>query len=545
MSGARRWAAVTSLCAIAIASAATGIGNGFTYDDIPIIAQNGRAHDLAHVWRRFGESYWPPAAGGGRLYRPMPIAAYDVEWALGHGSPVVFHLANILLYAAVTLAVFALARRLMPAPAAWLSAALFAAHPVHAEAVANMVGQAELLAALPFVVAVWYYLGVRADSKTPSPGALGVLGALYLAGCLAKEHAVMLPGVLMAAELTVIDDRRGWRERTRALAPGAVALVAVGVAFLIVRTRIIGAFVGDSAMLALMGSTRSDRVLTMLGATREWLRLLLWPARLAAIYSPPQIAIRHAVDAMVVAGAFVVASCAAFVIVARRVYPVVAFGVAWVAVVLLPVSNLVAPTGILLAERTLFLPSVGLVLAVGGIVAAALPRVRRWSPMWRVVPVVGTGIVLTIGIWRSAIRQPVWRDDRTLFTTTVSDAPESYAAHFAYASMLFKAGDVEAAKREGWLALGLYGGDPMPAYTLGTQYWRAGRCDVAEPMLRQALSLVPPLYNARVKLEDCLMRRKDWAGARAAALVGIERGPNRAHFRQLLASVDSAARASQ
>ena len=56
-------------------------------------------------------------------------------------------------------------------------------------------------------------------------------------------------------------------------------------------------------------------------------------------------------------------------------------GIAWTAVALLPVSNLILPTGILLAERTLYLASVGAMLAVAGLSERAgggYPR-DHWS----------------------------------------------------------------------------------------------------------------------------------------------------------------------
>src|SRR5258708_31525497 len=112
-------------------------------------------------WGRFfGMASWP-AQWGNEGYRPLTILAYSLEWAAGHGKPWLFHAVNIGMYAAISVAVFYLAETCLPFAAAWVAAALFAVHPVHVEAVASVVGQSELLAALFMIPAVALYIRRR------------------------------------------------------------------------------------------------------------------------------------------------------------------------------------------------------------------------------------------------------------------------------------------------------------------------------------------------------------------------------------------------
>ena len=125
------------------------------------------------------------------------------------------------------------------AGAAIVAALLFAVHPVHVEAVGNIVGQSELLVALLLSLAVVIY--VRARQAGPLSARDGIVVAgLYLLGLMAKEHAVVLPGLLVIAEFLLIEDATPIRQRAERLLPALLAQVAVLVVFWTVRTMVTG-----------------------------------------------------------------------------------------------------------------------------------------------------------------------------------------------------------------------------------------------------------------------------------------------------------------
>src|SRR4029079_14975830 len=96
------WIAIALLAVLASLS---GIRNGFALDDVHIIFENHRVHALSEAWRFFGQTYWPPEEGAS-LYRPLTMLAFAVQWVVGNGSPLAFHLTNIVLYAAVSVALY-------------------------------------------------------------------------------------------------------------------------------------------------------------------------------------------------------------------------------------------------------------------------------------------------------------------------------------------------------------------------------------------------------------------------------------------------------
>ncbi|MFL5582003.1 MAG: tetratricopeptide repeat protein [Gemmatimonadaceae bacterium] len=533
-----------SVVLLAVAASATSLGNGFTYDDVPIIKENGRVHALANALRIFAQTYWPPSEGEG-LYRPLTSLGFLAQWVASGGAPWLFHLVNVLLYAGASLAVLTLAARLLPLPAAWVAAALFAVHPVHVEVVGNVVGQAELWVALTSTLATAAYLRLRARQLAGEPPgrlAVGVL-LLYAAACLAKEHGVTLPALLLAAELTVVAAQARAvtaRQRLRQVAPLFVALAVIGVAFVLVRSLIVGGFVGDEPHIAFNNRPVATRLWTMLGVFGEWLRLLFWPAHLAAIYSPPGTPVHDGFAPELLLPLAALAGVLALAAWAWRRRPVLALGLAWMAVTLLPTSNLLFSTGLLLAERTLFVPSVGFALALGDLAVWVIGRARaEGSATVRVMA--GTlAALLALGVARSAIRQPVWKDNATLFRQASLDEPLSYRAQYAQGGMLFLAGQKIEGERHMRLAMKLMPNDTDVKVDLAREYRVAGICGPALELYRDALHHTPKRPDARVGLVACLLREARFDEAREEARRGVEIGYQKDAFKKLLAIADSA-----
>jgi hypothetical protein len=300
------------------------------------------------------------------------VLAFKIESTLGGGSAMPFHITNILLYALAAVLVFALARRVLPTRVAWLTAALFAVHPVHVEAVANVVGQSELLVAVFLLPALILYIDDRRAGEL-KPRTIAAICLLYLAACFSKEHGVVLPALLGVAELTIIDDERPWREKIARLRPVYLALAALALAFIAVRARVLSDHgIGGFAPFTPFSSlhiTWFQRALTALGVVPQWLRLFYWPAHLSAEYGPPDIDIAQRLTFMQIPGIFILGATLAFAVILRRRRPAVSFGIAFACITLLPSSNFILPAGIVLAERTLFLPSVGALLVLGAVVA--------------------------------------------------------------------------------------------------------------------------------------------------------------------------------
>ena len=543
--GAGGWwlAAVSSIAVLALLASGIGVTNQFTYDDKYIIQGNAALHSLGNVWGAFRSSYWPKAWGGDG-YRPFTMAAFTLEWAIGGGAPWVFHVVNVALYAATSVALFALAQLILPLWAAWLAAALFAVHPVHVEAVANTVGQSELWVALAALVAVFLY--VRARQAGPlSVRVAAVIVALYGLACLSKEHGIVLPALLLVTEALVVRDARAFGARWRELRPFALALVAVAMGFLWARSTVLASheFAGFEPVVAFqtLRVGTADRILTMFGVVPIWIRLFLWPARLSSEYAPPDVEIAQGASITQLPGFLLLCAVLGLAVALWRRRPVVSYGIAWIVIALLPTSNFLVPTGIILAERTLLLPSVGAMLAVAAaLVWLAEDRRVTWRREWAVA--VGA-LVIAAGAIRSAMRSRVWHDNDKLFRQAVVDAPMSYRAHYMLGAWAFEQRRKREGEQEYHRALTLFPYDPFVAYNLARQYREVGLCAQALPFFRWAYELDPGMQIGHGSYALCLLNTGRWSDAKEQAFTAIRNGERLPLIRWMIHSADSAARA--
>jgi hypothetical protein len=498
----RGWAG-PAIVALALLGSLTSLSNGFAFDDLAIIAQDRRLHRLDQPSRFFTQAYWAPRSRPA-LYRPLTSLAFALEWRLGNGAAWPYHVVNVLLYALVCLAVFRLAVPILGPVGGWWSAALFAVHPVHVEAVANSVGQSELWAALAVILAVGHYVRARRN-RTITPRDIALLGGLYAIGCLFKEHAIVLPALLLAAEVTVLgrsfaDVFRG-ELRVLWLVLGLTAVLFWGV-----HASVVGNVAGDFPSPAFWGMSHRDRVLTMLGVVPEWFRLLFFPARLKVEYVPQEIplATTFGWPQLLGTGLLLGAGAAAFHF--RRRKPVVTFAALWVAVTLFPVSNLLVPSGVLLAERTLFLPSVGAALALGAGISWIWDRAAAWTIVRRKIALGLGAAVLTAGVVHSALRQPVWRNNDSFFDQMLVDAPKSYRSHWIRGLRLFEKRDAAGGDKEFATALDLFPNDPALLAQVADRYRSSGRCDQAVPLYRQSLVIEARKSYLRRRMIECLFK---------------------------------------
>ncbi|NNE44564.1 MAG: hypothetical protein HKN12_10165, partial [Gemmatimonadetes bacterium] len=244
------------------------------------------------------------------LYRPVTIATYALQHAVHGPDPAPYHVVNVLLHALVTLLLGWLVRDLFRNDAmAVIAATLFAVHPVHVEAVAGVVGRAEILALGGTLLATlaWF----RAGSGHPRAWS-AVAVAAYAVGAGSKETGVLAPAVILATEVLLparrrlLPSRRPAGRRPPSGRPRDVLAVltfagflAVGAAYLALRGAAVSGRSINAAMAAL---STGERMLASLRILGENVGLLFVPTSLSADYPASSVAGGGVADPATLAG---------------------------------------------------------------------------------------------------------------------------------------------------------------------------------------------------------------------------------------------------
>jgi len=489
-----KWFLALGIGALAASLYVGSLGNEFTFDDAYIIAGNPMVTGRAPLSSVFTSHYWAGTDAGGDLYRPLTIASYRLNRALFGPAPWSFHLVNLLLHGLATALLLILLERITGSlETAAPAAILFAAHPIHVEAVASAVGRAELMAAI-FLLSAW----ILRDRALPS--------ALFFAGALlSKESAVALPALMLLEDWLRPASRRGWRAYA---IPSAVVVLWLGVRLAVLTN---GATIHGGPF---DGVPAFHRILTALSVMGRCLALLFWPAHLSADYSRYQIpVVTSPLDPGFLAGAAATSLCLAAAWFARRRFPAIAAGTVLCFVALAPISNLLFGIGVVMAERLLYLPSAGFCLAVAGVIAC-LVRAAGARRLVAAGSMAATLLAVPLGV-RAWLRCGDWRDEITLFEATARSSPRSSMAHFGLGAGYQDAGRLAEAEAEYRLALAIDPDNVEAGYNLATLLERLDRIDEAMDRYREVLRLLPVHRRAHNNLG--ILYRKSSRDAEAEA----------------------------
>ncbi len=450
----RHLALIAALGAAALLAYADSFGTGFALDNRFLLLEDPRLRQASaeNVKLILLLDYWWPKATSG-LFRPVTTLSYLLDYAvLGHaGRPAGWHVVNLLLHWGNATCVYFLALTLLgSAASAFLLAGLFVVHPMATESVTNVVGRADLLAALSVLGGTLLYVRAsREAGRRKLPWLAGLL-LTTAAGVFAKESAVVIVGIVVLYDVVHRDElgrAASPLRRAGELAAGWVVLLPPLLALAWVRARLYGNAVTFDVPFTdnpLVGADFWTARLTALEVVGRYVALLLWPRLLSCDYSYAQIPVvawaAHGWEnarALLAAGGVVAVAAAALR--ARRRAPALAFFALFVLVTLLPGANLLTTIGTIMAERLLYLPSIGFVgCLVVGVTGACRRFGLRREIAWVLLGVIG----LAYGV-RTAARNLDWRDDVTLWRSAVVAAPRSYKAHASLAYAIAERDDPE------------------------------------------------------------------------------------------------------
>jgi len=517
------------LLAACLVCYANGLTGNFTYDDKAIIRDDVRIHAPAGIRSIFTTPYFGGPRGLGTGYRPVLLVSFAVQWWIHDGEALGFHLVNVALHALATI-LFArfLAGLLVPAPAAFGAALLFAVHPIHVEAVTSLVGRGETLAAAFVFGFLLAALEIRRGARNRAR-LVAIALLCYALGVLAKESAAVAPALAFLAFCRL--EEGSFRQRcVQAFRLGlplyAGSAVLLAASFLLrrwvlggyLKARIFRIFEVENPLAPLPAGERVSNAAAIL--LRYFGRLLV-PVRLSADESAWSIPIRHGFDPVGVAALLLLAALLVASVLRLRDRPEMSLGFLFFAVAFAPTANLFFPIGTIFGERLAYLPSAGFALVLATAILGNAPEAATLS-RWRLSLFFAAALAFAA---RTIVRNPVWKDDETLFTETVRTSPESAKAHYNLAWVSAEKGRLPVALEEYTRATRIYPGYFDAWAGKGLVEQRLGNLAEAEKAFLQALAVAPTYENGFFRLGYVRELRGDRTGAERAYADGLAKNP--------------------
>jgi Tfp pilus assembly protein PilF len=429
--------------------------------------------------------------------------SHMLDFALFGPRPGWHHLVNVLFHAADTLLLFALLLRMTGR--LWRSAlvaALFALHPLHVESVAWLAERKDLLCALFWLLSVGAYVEyAREGSRRKRQRCYALALGFFALGLMSKPMVVTLPLVLLLLDFWPLQRFSGPRVPAGLIREKwpflALTLVSCVVTFLTVRS---GNHIASSEAIPW-----SLRLANVPVAYVRYLGKVVWPSPLVVLYPMPG----HWPAWQVIGATLVILLLTWAVLLGARWAGYLVFGWFMFLGTLVPTIGLVSVGSQSIADRYMYLPSIGLFTAVVWLVAEVT---RRWSNRAVILGGAAVASLLALGI-AARVQVHYWRDTETLWRHCLAAGAESVMAHYSLGRELMNSGRVDEAMTEFQNGLPLDAGHVDAMMDLGVAFAHRGQLGMATNWLARAVRVAPGYSKARVNLALALLQAGDAAGA--------------------------------
>jgi len=486
------WLPVLVLMLLCLVVYYNSLSNGFVYDDFGSIVENRYIKQpgkfLASL---FNQSYYK-MAGLEASYRPVASLSYLLIYSIAELNPFYYHLTSLLLHTLNAILVYCLANFILQNRlSALISGCLFACHPVLSEAVNCIDFNDDLLTGLFYLLALLFYIRIKAEHVKFNIGAYGLSLFFYLLGLLSKEMAITLPAIILLYDLILRDADRDpltFRQLPNILKKRAsfyCGYMAVTLFYLFLRFFL---FHHSGESLKSSYGSLFERIIYLPGHIFSFIRLIVFPTNLNAdyVFSYPD----RFLDSMNLMGFAVVMGLAGTSFFIYRYSKEIFFGIWWCFITLFPVSNLIEiyhP----LAERYLYLPLIGFCLVVPIIIYGLAGRLITKPPMAKMVSLILVLVIISFYSTTTMARNPDWQDNFSLWSKTVQTSPNSLVARGGLGLAYQERGMLDEARKHFEIAIKLYPAHAKSYYNLGLLFHRKGDLKRAMEYFNRSVTLDP------------------------------------------------------
>jgi len=456
---------------ITIVSYFPSLENSFVYDDRFFIEENPHIRNFKNIPAFFLN---PIEKSTGMhwsgIYRPIRTISYALDYKLWGLESFGYHLTNLLLHILNIIFVFCLAQALSGNKTVTvLTTALFALYPAHSEAVHWLGARADMLAALFSLPAIIFFVRYLRGSRYRD---YCFFLLLFIIALFSKEIAIMIPVVCILISL-LLDKKKKI----------VYYLIPLSIAFLYFILR--QAVMKELLQKEWWGGSFYTNVLTVLTIVPFYLSSLIWPYRLSVDYTfdiPSSL-----LDANVLISLTVLVGAALYILCCWRRKRMVIFGLCWFILFLLPALNIV-PLTVLVADRFLYLSSIGIFLAVAVIVQG---RIGEYTKRQKGLLLLAATILFSSYAVTVYERSREWRNGYTLFSSVLRVNPRSWRAYQNIGTYYLNKGMLSEAETHFQEARRRRSDHPSVYKGLGVLYFKQGKYPQAAEEFKKAISLWP------------------------------------------------------
>lgn len=483
------------------------INYGFVLDDIAVIENNRFVQEgfsgIGDIFSTFyWKGYWDSNAG---LYRPLSLVLFAIEHQMVPSTATIHHFFNVFYYALSIGLLFKVLVKILPSYPIWIAGVitgLFLLHPSHTEVVANIKSRDEILSFLFFLLTFNRLLDGKMDTLKDK-----IITSLLFLACLLSKEAGILYLPIIACYFLIID-KNSYIGAGKKLFP----LIITGIAWLGLHQAIIHSdpippitySYNDNSLVA---CENGSQVATGIGILGRYISESIVPYHLSYDYSYNQLPCLTFSSSVVLLTLLGVVLLGIIAFYSRKKHPIITFGILFFFISISLVTNLFSLIGTTYANRLIYVPSLGLIIAGTIGIFVLVKRFRQVTiPAFAIL-----GSFAIFFVLKTVQRTPVWESNVTLFTADVINSPNSARVHFNYGTVLMNTEGLDSLSADSQYkkaatayqkAIAIDPKDVGSMKNLGVVYYRLKKYEQSISITKRAITLTPKDMSLYVNLGD-------------------------------------------
>ncbi len=369
-----------------------------------------------------------------QLYRPLTKAMFAIEWEIAPDKPALSHWINVLFYALLCYVLFRTLSKYMNGAMLipFITAMIFAAHPLHTEVVANIKSRDEIVCFLLVLTAIWSLHSYITKGSTRAY--VAGIGCFFVS-LFAKESAITFIAVVPLMYYFFTNAGRDKYIKTLA------GMISVTLVFLLIRSKILGHVeslipMEDNSIVAIKGFLlQRANAIYILGV---YLSKLVYPYPLisdASYNTFPPVGLsswKFLIPFVILTGA------AVYAIIRFKKKDIISFSILYFFITASIISNVIILIGTNYGERLMFVPSLGFCLIVAVLISRLLSSEKANEAYAgfksfindNLKAIAAIGIIVVLFAFPTMARNETWKNNLSLYTTDVQNVPNS--AHMLF-----------------------------------------------------------------------------------------------------------------